>query len=420
MVLCRNITLPLGACWGEDDHIAFTLEQGAGLYRIAAAGGTPERLTTLDKSTSESFHTFPLFLPGAKVLLYTASTEIDVASSRIVALNLVTGEQKTLAEGAARPHFAATGHVTFTQRGSVSVAPFDIDRMEVTGPVVPVTETHLINAESDFSHYAFSTDGLLVYAPIGAGPLAQSSRTLVWVDRKGNEEQIPLPPSHFYVPRVSPDGKLVGVSDGDDVWSYDLERATMSRLTIGQHRDHTPLWSPDGRRITFSSNRKGQTNLYRMAVDGTGTEERLTKSDSYQLAFSWSRDGKLIAYVEINAETGRSIGLLSLEREPSSRLVLDTRFDEGNPSISPDGRWLAYDCNESGRHEIYVQSLPDMSGKWQVTSEGGSEPLWSPAVRLLRGGQIPRNGSRQFIRPIPQFGKTPHSPAQKTRRHGKW
>ena len=109
----------------------------------------------------------------------------------------------------------------------------------------------------------------------------------------------------------------------------------------------------------------------------------MTESDSYQVPFSWSGDGKLLAYVEINAETGRSIGLLSLEGEPSSRLVMDTRFDERSPSISPDGRWLAYDCDESGRKEIYVQSLPDMSGKWQVTTEGGSEPLWSPDGREL-------------------------------------
>ena len=109
----------------------------------------------------------------------------------------------------------------------------------------------------------------------------------------------------------------------------------------------------------------------------------MTESDSYQAPHSWSGDGKLLAYTEFSTETGRSIGLLSLEGEPSSRLVLDTRFDERNPSISPDGRWLAYDCDESGRHEIYVQSLPDMSGKWQVTTEGGSQPLWSPDGREL-------------------------------------
>jgi len=157
----------------------------------------------------------------------------------------------------------------------------------------------------------------------------------------------------------------------------------MSRLTFGEHSDSFPLWSPDGGRIVFSSNRDGQYNLYWKAVDGTGKEERLTVSDSHQAPYSWSSDGKLIAYLEHNVDTGRSIALLSLEGEPSSRLVLDSRFDERNPSISPDGHWLAYQCDESGRPEIYVQSLPDMSGKWQVTNEGGFEPLWSPDGREL-------------------------------------
>ena len=211
-VVCRNTTLFLGAHWGEDDYIVFSNKIGAGLFRIAAAGGAPERLTTLDQSFGELTHAFPHYLPGAKVLLYTAATGVDVASSRVVALNLVTGEQKTVAEGATRPHFAPTGHITFTQRGSVSVALFDVDRMEIAGPIVPMTEASLIEAESDFAHYAFSKDGLLVYAPMGAGPGERSKRVLVWVDRLGAEERIPTPPRFFLHPRVSPDGKCVALS----------------------------------------------------------------------------------------------------------------------------------------------------------------------------------------------------------------
>ena len=385
VTLCRNVAFHFGACWGEDDRIAFTRGAGEPIFQVAGPGGAPERLTELDLSMGDAFHSFPYYVEGRNAILYTASTGIDADQSRIVVLDIYTGEQRTIVERATRPRFASTGHITFTQRGAVSVAPFNVERLELDGPIVPVSEAGLVGTESDLAHYAFSRSGVIVYVPMGIGSFAPSNRELVWVDRSGKEEPIAAPAKPFRMPRVSPDGTQVAVSvdDSQDVWAFDFNRATMSRLTFGNSVDLFPLWSPDNRRVAFTSNRDGQYNIYCKTVDGSGSEERLTNNVSYQAVHSWSRDGKLLAYVEINSESGRNIGLITFKGKPSSRLILTTPHDERTPSISSDSRWLAYACDESGRHEIYVQSLPDLKKKWQISNGGGSDPVWSPDGREL-------------------------------------
>ena len=193
-------------------------------------------------------------------------------------------------------------------------------------------------------------------------------------------------PAHAYLyPRLSPDGRRVAVAiTGPDtqVWLYDLSRETMTRLTFEGNANQSPAWTPDGKRITFNSNKEGPLNLFWQRADGSGGLERLTTSEYVHLPTSWSPDGQLLAFVEVNPITGRDIWVLRLG-DRKAQPFLRTPFDESAPRFSPDGRWLAYASNESGRYEIYVQPYPGPGGKWQISTEGGTEPAWNPNGREL-------------------------------------
>jgi Tol biopolymer transport system component len=251
------------------------------------------------------------------------------------------------------------------------------------------------------AHFSISDQGSLVYVPGAAGG---DESTLVWVDRKGAEQPLAAPPRPYNVPRLSPDGRLLAVATLTlpEIWLYDIPRGTLSRLTFeGGQR---PLWSPDGKRIAFRSARAGKPpNLFWKPADGSGAEERLTTSDHLQTLHSWSPDGQVLAFTDNAPTTGLDIWVLPLEGDPSSREAgsgqgrkprpfLQTTFAESAAKFSPDGRWLAYQSDESGRNEIYVQPFPGPGGKWQISTEGGTEPWWA------RNGEIfYRNGNQLMV-----------------------
>lgn len=361
---------PNGGSWGPGDFIVFAPRDVSGLARVSAAGGTSAGLTTLD-SPKEVAHHWPEFLPGGRALIYTVYTSTDAAIALYV---LETGERRLLVPGGYHAHYAPSGHLVYARAGALFAVPFDVTRLAITGPSVPFAEG--LKHTSLHSQFSLSRHGWLVYVE---GDSA-SKRTLVWVDRNGTETPLGAPPSSYMVPRLSPDGRLVAATQNDsegayDIWLYDISRDSWTRLTFDSS-SFNPLWSPDGKQIVFDSPQNGRA-LIRMNADGAGAPEQLLKSDHDTGATSWSADGRFIVFFRADPETDGDIWVLPLEGETKPEPFLQTAADEGAATISPDGRFLAYVSNESGRAEVYVQAFPGPGGKWQVSTEGGKEPVWA-------------------------------------------
>jgi dipeptidyl aminopeptidase/acylaminoacyl peptidase len=349
---------------------------------VPDAGGTPQPLTHLE--TGERTHRWPEFLPDGKAVLFAASTATSAyLNSSQVAVQLVgTGEPRNLIQGATHPRYASSGQLIYAQGGSLMAVSFDSHRLAVTGAAVPVMEGVVQSSATGAAQYSFSAAGSLVYVP---GGIQASQRRLVWVDRKGVEQALPVQAHAYRYPRFSPDGRSVAVTieeSDSHIWVYDLARETLTRFTFQGGVNLMGAWRPDGKRIAFQSNKEGAPNLFWQLADGSGGLERLTTSDYNQTPNSWSPDGQLLAFIEANPTTGYDIWVLRMG-DRKALPFLKTSFNESAPRFSPDGRWLAYVSDESGRWEIYVQLYPGPGGKWQISAQGGTEPVWNPNGREL-------------------------------------
>ena len=387
-----DATRPYGANWGSRGMIAFVPSNGSGLQQVSDEGGMPQPLTHLEKG--ELNHLWPEFLPGGKAVLFAAgSTSFNFTNARVAVQSVGTGERRNLVQVGTNPRYAPTGHLVYAQGGSLMAVQFDPQRLAITGTAVPVVEGVLQSPVSGAAQYSFSATGSLVYVP---GGVQSNQSKLVWVSRNGAEQPLAAPARAYRGPRLSPDGHQVAVAiqeQESQVWLYDLSRETLTRLTFGGTVNNNPSWTPDGKRIAFESNKEGPLNIFWQLADGTGGLERLTTSEYVQVPHSWAPDGQLLAYAEATSTTGYDIWMLRMgESSAGSGQVrkaqpfLRTRFDEAVPRFSPDGRWLAYVSNESGRNEIYVQPYPGPGGKWQISTESGREPVWN------------RNGREVFYR----------------------
>ena len=364
-----------GAHWGPDDTIVFR-RAGGGLSIVPAVGGAPREITTPAQDEGESLHRDPQFLPDGRGILF-AIESVDSAE-HVAVLSLDTGEKRILVEGAA-PRFAHTGHLLFTRDGAIWAVPFDTDQLQVQGRPVPMLGGVLVR--NGFARYRLSRDGSLVYE---TGTSGGFQRTLRWVDRGGGDEPIGIPAGEYFDPRLSPDGTRVALAqeiEGNlDIWIWDLARKTRTRLTFDDAEERHPLWSLDGHRVAFSSTRDGW-DVYWRAADGTGQVERLsTVPDRMLTPWSWSADGKSLLLIELalTGTTSFDIGMLAMEGDRPRTPLLQEDFTEVQPVISPDGRWMAYQSNESGRGEIYVRPYPGVeSGKWPISTSGGNGPKWS-------------------------------------------
>ncbi len=389
LTLCNVVTF-FGASWGPDDTIFFSRSVGSELFRVSASGGTPEPVTVLDPE-EKGHPRWPEILPGGKALLYTIWR--SARNTSIVVQSLETGERRILAEGGSNPHYVPTGHIVFQRANSLLAMPFDLERLEVAGSSVPVLED--VGRDiiaGDAGQFSLSKDGSLLYA---SGTLLAIPGELVWVDRHGVEQPVAEGLRGYFDPRLSPDGQRLAVSivgeNGYDVWVFALGRGTLTRLTFGGTSIRF-IWSRDGERVIFGSNRGGgDFNIFSKLADGSGTAEQLT-TGAYRVPTSISSDGKTIVFRQNSDITGRDIGMVRLEGESEPEMLLQTPFEEHTGMLSPDDRWLTYVSNESGREEIYVRPFPDLGGKWQVSTDGGTEPMWSRDGREL----FYRNGDKMM------------------------
>ena len=389
--------LGTGASWNSDDTIIFaTSDPTSGLLRAAPTGSEPEVLTTPSRGQAEQDHWWPEVLPGGQAVLFTITSGAAPENWQIALLDLTSREQRILVRGGHHARYVRSGHLVYGVAGTMRAVAFDLNRLEVIGAPVPVLG-RVATSGNGGTQMSISRDGTLVYVPGGLPPAPE---TLVWIDRQGREEPLKAPQQNYTYARVSPDGTRVALDVGGgivgrDIWIWDLARETLTRLTFDPQPDTHPVWTPDGQRLVFSSMRKGPRNLFWQAADGSGTVERLTESPNEQFATAFSPDGKRLLFREETATTGADVMVLAVDGgQPSpsvpvlgrpgagstrtARPLVQTTFNELNGEISPDGRWVAYDSNESGRNEVYVRPVPDVdTGRWQVSTGGGAWPLWA-------------------------------------------
>ena len=369
-----------GATW-DNDMIVFQNESTGSLWRVSADGGTPQRVPTLNSKKSEISNRWPDFLPGSKAILLAGLDNIvNWDNAQLGVYDFVSNERRELvSSGGTRPRYALTGHLTYARLGTLMAAPFDPKRLEVTGAAVPVVEGVMESNSSGVSQYSFSDSGTLAYIP---GGNQISERSLIWVSRNGEERPLHAPSRPYTNPRISPDGRRAAVSFADpasNIWIYDLTRETLTRLTFETTGSLNPAWTPDGKRVVFQAG--SPSNLFGQFVDGTGKAERLVAREYRDAPNSWSPDGQALAFTETSPITAMDI--MILPSDGKARPFLQTPFNEGAARFSPDGHWLAYVSDESGRYEIYVQPYPGPGEKWQVSTDGGTEPVWNPNGREL-------------------------------------
>jgi serine/threonine protein kinase len=376
VALC-SVAVPTGASWGADNTIVYGQLLG-GIMRISANGGTPESLI---KATSVTL-LLPQILPDRKLILYGAAAGTSQFS--VMVQSLKSGQPKELFAGIGA-RYVPTGHIVYAVGNNLLAVPFDPDRLETAGGAVPIVEGVFRSAAPQ---YALSDSGTLVYIP-GATGAAAAGRTLVWVDRSGKEESLEASPNAYGFPKISPDGKRVALaintSGNQDIWIWDLDLKNFMRLTFNTGPDMIPLWTRDGKRIAFFSILEGKPGIHWKASDGTGVVEQIgSVPNRYPLPMSWSADGKTLVTQEIYEGSKIDIGTLSMEADHARKLLLKEEYNESHPHVSPDGRWMAYCSDESGKPEIYVRPFPEVDkGKWQISSSGGNSPLWSPDGREL-------------------------------------
>ncbi len=375
-----------GASWGGDGRLIVSEALGKGLLRIPAGGGPPETVAGL--SPGETSLGLPQILPGGNAILFAGAKGLDVDKNTIEVLTLADRHRKIVARGGQSPRYLATssraGHLVYVNKATLFAIPFDLETLETHGTAVPVVDDVAHHAQLSIGEFDVSRTGTLVYRRDSGA--ASGIRTLQWVDATGRKEPLLARPGLYGSPSLSPDGKRVALSvavgGNVDVWVYDPQRDAMTRLTFGGTFYSNPTWSPDGHYVVFSSPGNG---IFQARADGASQPQALTQSKSNQAPFSFTPNGKLLAYFEI-AERPQ-MWTVPLEDQGGQlkagkpEQFLKSSFNDLNPSFSPDGRWLAYQSNESGKNEVYVRAFPPPSsgqgGKWQISNNGGTQPRWS-------------------------------------------
>jgi hypothetical protein len=411
--------------WGRDGFIYFTDRYPGAIQRIPENGGLPQPVTALNTQKREFPHRHAQVLPGGKAIIFTvvAAGMETYNDARIELQTLDTRQRKILVQGGFGARYSPSGHVVYANAGSLYAVPFDLSTLEVTGLPVKVIDGVQMSTNTGAAYFDVSATGDLAYVP---GAAEGGGRSLVWVDRQGNGEAVPLPPRSYLFPRISPDGKSIVVEvEGatHNLYSYDLARTVLTQLTT-DGLSHAPLWTPDGQNICYRSWKAGTMTMWSMPADQSRQGERLTTVGARQSAVSVSPDGRYLAYNQMAdmtagngmaaggmAEegnggespmgTGTDIWILPLQGgDRTPRVFKQSTFDEASAKFSPDGKWVAYCTNRTGRSEIYVEPWPGPGMRIQLSSDGGTDPLFSRDGREI----FYRNGDKMMVVQVSMAG----------------
>ncbi|HYM26247.1 MAG TPA: protein kinase [Vicinamibacterales bacterium] len=371
-----------GASWGRNDVIVFSATGGTrGLETVPSAGGEPKMITTVDEGHGESAHLWPELLPSGDAVLFTIRSG---SADNLIARDLKSGAQKTLVLGGSQPHYAPSGHLIYAVGESVRAVRMDAATLTIDGSPVPVIDKIVAKAIGS-SDFTVAGNGSLAY--ITGATMLSPGQQVVWIDRMGHEDVLPLPLRPYVNLRLSPDGNRVALDIRDqqnDIWIWDIRQQHLQRVTTDPATDQYPLWTPDGDRVVFTSDRDGPPNLYWQRADGSGAAERLTKNPLLQYPWSFSPDGRTLAMRITSDKTGPDIGVMQMDGDRTVKPLIQSPNQDANAEISPDGRWIAYSSETSGLPEIYVRPFPNVDGgTWQVTTGGGLRPVWSRDGREL-------------------------------------
>lgn len=371
-----------GGAWNENGTIVFAPSFRGALLKIPATGGDPDPVTELDTSRVQGTHRYPVFLPDQKHFLYLARSTVagTPEDTKIYAGSLDGGDAKEIIKAESNAVYA-NGYLLFTRERTLLAQGFDPDTLEVKGD--PVAIANDIQVDSVYSRAVFSAspNGVLVYQ---TGQFEDKSR-LVWLDPKGEELGTLGDPAAFLTLQISPDGGQVIASitepgPGRNLWLYDRERGVRTRLTFTPDVvDAYGVWSPSGDELVFTSTQVGPMQIFRKSTSGSGEAVRMVEESADAYPTSWSRDGRFVLYTALGhgpSDSARDIWYLSVEEGGKPTPYIQTRFEEDSARFSPDDAWVAYVSDQSGRNEVYVAPFPDPSGRWQVSTNGGTLPRW--------------------------------------------
>jgi eukaryotic-like serine/threonine-protein kinase len=402
-----------GADWGSDDVIVFA-ETGSRRLMQVPAVNTVGMATPVFTPDDDRVAWYPQILPDSDAVLFTLTRyapdagEIDVVNRR-------TGAHQTVMPNAAKGRLLPTGHLVFVRGGRLWAVAFDRRRLAPTGEAVPIVDGVRVEQPGGAVQFAVADDGTLAYLP--TAPAAQTAsgagnKQMVWLDRNGREQPLPLPARNYQGFSLSPDGTQaafqIGLGDDADVWTSDLERGTLTQITTESGFDGNPLWTPDGREIVFETGPRGQRRFMSEAADGTGGPRLLAAFDANVVnaqPFAWSHDGATLLAVTQRDVTGFDVETVTAGR---SEPLIQTPLNEMTPAISPDGRWIAYSSASTGVSEVYVQRFPELGDRRQVSLDGGWDPNWSAdgreIVYLHARDNAPDGVMRVGVAPDPREG----------------
>ena len=370
-----------GGTWNTDGTLLFAPNRASAIVSLATPGETPTPATRVERP-QQLGHSSPEFLPDGRHFLYFAQGTPDARGIYLGELGNLTARR--LLDADAKGVYVSSGFLLFVRGSTLYAQPFNVSRLELSGAPFVVAESVMADAGTNWTALSASVGGPIVYR-LGAVPESQ----LVWFDRSGNRLQT-VGERHrpaAWSPSISPDQRRVAIyrtaGGNPDIWVLDTDRGVPSRFTFDAAFDNTPIWSPDGVSIVFASGRDGPLNIYRKAVTGAADESPVLSSDRNKVPNDWSRDGRFLLYRVTGDESRYDLYALSMEGEHTSFGVATTDFDERDAQFSPDGKWVAYQSNESGRFEIYVQPFPGPGGKTLVSAGGGAQVRWNPDGREL-------------------------------------